>query len=161
MKTAYREGPVGALMDEYERAVEEYMRMLNSISVDDFGKILDQCTEDPDCKSVQTITNHVVRAGYGYATYIRKQFNEPFLERRETYDVADATKSCHELDKMMIYTNETLNNKWNLSFDEVASNTFKTTWGQTYDVEQLLEHAIVHVLRHRRQIEKLRKKQQG
>ena len=27
-------------------------------------------------------------------------------------------------------------------------------WGQRYDVEQLLEHAIVHVLRHRRQIER-------
>ena len=27
-------------------------------------------------------------------------------------------------------------------------------WGQRYDVEQLIEHAIVHILRHRRQIEK-------
>ena len=27
-------------------------------------------------------------------------------------------------------------------------------WSVTYDLEQLLEHAIVHVLRHRRQIEK-------
>jgi len=28
----------------------------------------------------------------------------------------------------------------------------KTSWGQYYDYEQLMEHAIVHVLRHRRQI---------
>ena len=27
-------------------------------------------------------------------------------------------------------------------------------WRQQYDVEQLFEHAIVHVLRHRRQIER-------
>ena len=27
-------------------------------------------------------------------------------------------------------------------------------WGQTYDPEQLFEHAIVHILRHRRQIER-------
>jgi len=27
-------------------------------------------------------------------------------------------------------------------------------WGQLYDVEQLFEHAIVHILRHRRQIER-------
>ena len=37
-----------------------------------------------------------------------------------------------------------------------------TSWGQLYDIEQLFEHAIVHILRHRRQIErfliKLRKK---
>ena len=30
----------------------------------------------------------------------------------------------------------------------------KVRWGQYYDVEQLFEHAIVHVLRHRRQIER-------
>ena len=28
--------------------------------------------------------------------------------------------------------------------------------GQSYDAEQLLEHAIVHILRHRRQIEKFK-----
>ena len=32
----------------------------------------------------------------------------------------------------------------------------KTGWGQFYDVEQLTEHAIVHILRHRRQIEKFK-----
>jgi len=31
----------------------------------------------------------------------------------------------------------------------------KPRWGQSYDLEQLLEHAIVQVLRHRRQIERL------
>ena len=30
----------------------------------------------------------------------------------------------------------------------------KVAWGQLYDVEQMMEHAIVHVLRHRRQIER-------
>jgi len=33
----------------------------------------------------------------------------------------------------------------------------KTSWGENYDFEQLLEHAIVHILRHRRQIERLLK----
>jgi len=31
-----------------------------------------------------------------------------------------------------------------------------TKWGQRYDIEQITEHAIVHVLRHRRQIEKFK-----
>jgi hypothetical protein len=33
------------------------------------------------------------------------------------------------------------------------SEKMKTSWGQVYDIEQLFEHAIVHILRHRRQIE--------
>lgn len=35
-------------------------------------------------------------------------------------------------------------------FDQAKK--INTKWGQQYDVEQMLEHAIVHILRHRRQI---------
>ena len=40
---------------------------------------------------------------------------------------------------------------------EEANNALKikTSWGQLYDIEQLTEHAIVHILRHQRQIEKI------
>lgn len=37
---------------------------------------------------------------------------------------------------------------------ENESVTLHTGWEVTYNLEQLLEHAIVHLLRHRRQIEK-------
>ena len=39
-------------------------------------------------------------------------------------------------------------------FDDALK--IKTGWGQLYDIEQLTEHAIVHILRHRRQIEKFK-----
>ena len=55
---------------------------------------------------------------------------------------------------MLTYTVTTLKNKWNFTFDEAVTNIIKTEWGQEYDFEQLLEHAIVHILRHRRQIER-------
>ncbi len=32
----------------------------------------------------------------------------------------------------------------------------KTGWGQLYDIEQMMEHAIVHILRHKKQIEKIK-----
>ena len=35
-----------------------------------------------------------------------------------------------------------------------ADKKILVRWGQLYDVEQLFEHAIVHILRHRRQIER-------
>jgi uncharacterized damage-inducible protein DinB len=158
MAKQYRQGPVGALMDEYERALDEYKGLIASISAEDFVKILDPVTTDPDCKSVQKITNHVVRAGYGYSNYIRKQFNDAFVERKEDYELHDTSKANKELDNMMAYALETMQNKWNITEQEVMSNIIKTQWGQSYDFEQLLEHAIVHILRHRRQIEKLTQK---
>ena len=55
---------------------------------------------------------------------------------------------------MLAYNVETLDNKWDINVDGLANNKIITSWGQSYDFEQLFEHAIVHILRHRRQIER-------
>ncbi|HEY5122872.1 MAG TPA: hypothetical protein VIK14_03975, partial [Ignavibacteria bacterium] len=48
----------------------------------------------------------------------------------------------------------------NLTIEQTDnSKKMNVGWGQQYDIEQLLEHAIVHILRHRRQIENFIKKQ--
>jgi uncharacterized damage-inducible protein DinB len=52
------------------------------------------------------------------------------------------------------YTARTLEGRWLMSDEEITSTVINSPWGVVYDLEQMLEHAIVHVLRHRRQIEK-------
>ena len=74
MAKNYRNGAIGALMDEYERAALELKILLNKIPPEDFVKIVDPNTKDEDCRSIQSIMNHVVRAGYGYSNYLRKEF---------------------------------------------------------------------------------------
>jgi hypothetical protein len=37
---------------------------------------------------------------------------------------------------------------------ELEALRFQVGWGPTYDPEMMLEHIIVHLLRHRRQIER-------
>ena len=154
MTTIFRKGPVGALMDEYERAAKELKNITMAIDQQDYVAIADRETNDPNCISIQTIMNHVVRAGYGYSNYIRKQFGDSFTESKENYELNTPQSACEGLENMLTYTVETLQNKWDLTFDEVIKNIIKTKWGQDYDFEQLFEHAIVHILRHRRQIEK-------
>jgi len=143
-------------MDEYDRAADELKDVVKAISQEDFVNIVDPDTEDPECRSILTIMKHVVGAGYGYSNYIRKQFNGPKPERKANYDWDTPEAACAELDNMLTYTVETLKNKWDLSFDDIVKNIIKTPWGQDYDFEQLIEHAIVHVLRHRRQIERFK-----
>jgi hypothetical protein len=41
-----------------------------------------------------------------------------------------------------------------LSNEQLLAQKVLVRWGQRYDIEQLFEHAIVHVLRHKRQIER-------
>ena len=95
--------------------------------------------------------SHVV-AGYGYADYIRQAFfmtiDSP--ERR----LLEYAESLDEFDSILAYTVATLDDKWEMPDDEFTAVSMTADWGPTYDLEQLLEHAIVYILRHRRQFDK-------
>lgn len=152
MRQSYRSGAIGALMDEYERAAAELTRLVEQIPDDDFERVVDSQTQDEDCRSVQTIMSHVVRAGYGYADYIREQLS--IASTRPQPGLLSRRESLEQLEAALRYTIETLEGRWEMSAEEISGLVIKTRWGAVYDAEGLLEHAIVHLLRHRRQIEK-------
>lgn len=152
MKKTYRKGAVGALMDEYERATAELTKILESISDEEYARVRDTETKDDDCRSIQTIMTHVVGAGYGYAGYMRDAWG---MERapHERVPIARADTPA-QLRAMLDCMIATLEPHWDLSEKESNEMQMRVRWGVTYDFEQLFEHAIVHVLRHRRQIER-------
>jgi uncharacterized damage-inducible protein DinB len=152
MRKFYRKGAIGALMDEYERAAAELARLVEQIPDEDFVRVVDSETKDEDCRSVQTIMSHVVRAGYGYADYIREQFS--IASTRPQPKLLLRQESLEQLDAALHYTVQTLDGKWEMSDEEISRTVIKSRWGVVYNVEGLLEHAVVHILRHRRQIEK-------
>jgi uncharacterized damage-inducible protein DinB len=150
----YRRGPIGALMDEYERASADLKLLLRSISEPDFTTVIDAQTQDENCRSVQTIVTHVVQSGYGYADYIREQLSTP--RSSPVVGPVPHQDAEAEINAMLDYTANTLDGRWEMSEDEITRTFIDSRWGVRYDLEQLLEHAIVHILRHRRQIERLR-----
>lgn len=152
MKKAYRRGGVGALMDEYERATAELRRLVETITEDEFERVADAETASEDCRSVQTVMAHVVGGGYGYADYIRGVYSMP--SARPPKQLASRRETLAQLDAMLEYTAATLDGKWEMTDEENARAVIHSRWGVTYNLEQLLEHAIVHVLRHRRQVER-------
>lgn len=152
MKKAYRQGGLGAMMDEYERAALELKRLVQQISDDDFVRIVDPQTSNENCRSVQTIMAHVVSAGYGYADSIRKSFS--ISSTRPPKRLLSYQESVEQLESMIEYTVQTLEGRWEMTDEEIERVTIDPGWSVTYDLEQMLEHAIVHILRHRRQIEK-------
>lgn len=147
---------LGALMDEYERASIDLKSILEDLSQEDFVLIRDTQTQDEDCRSIQTIMRHVVQSGYTYANYILSVFSDEWKEYKQP--ITDPAMSIVELDKMLAYTDRCLQDKYDLPLDQIESWTFHSRWNVDYDIEQLLEHAIVHILRHRRQIENFLRK---
>ena len=152
MNKTYRKGAVGAMMDEYVRAGSEFRALIAGLTDEQYSRIVDAETADESCRSAQTIMSHVVAAGYGYANYIRDAISmeKGSPERR----LLEQAESLERFDAMLAYTVATLDGKWEMPDGEIEAVKMTVHWGPTYDLEQLLEHAIVHVLRHRRQIER-------
>lgn len=158
MTKTYRKGSVGAMMDEYERAAAELKQVLGKTSEEQFNRIVDPDTQDESCRSIQTIITHVVRAGYGYADYLRTFWGVPSQTPKESVYgsgvMITRRDAAEKIDAFLRYTAQTLEGKWEMGDEEMANTKMTVRWGPTYDLEQLLEHAIVHILRHRRQIER-------
>jgi DinB family len=154
-QNTYRDnGAIGALLDEYERAIQDLKTVLETISEIELQSIVDTQTPDEDCRSIQTILTHVVRSGYGYAIYVRKAQGET-LNFRTSNPLNTITEYIVAMDEMFAYNAQLFEDYPNLKIEELKmEKKIVTNWQQHYDIEQLFEHAIVHILRHRRQIER-------
>lgn len=154
MKKYRTNGSIGAILDEYERSIADLKIVISNISHRELITIVDHETNDPDCKSIQTILSHVMRAGYTYVNYVRRSLGE-----NAEYVKDDLLDSVAEymlgLDDMFRYNEKLFADYPTIQIEEHNSEKkMLTSWGQRFDVEQIMEHAIVHILRHRRQIER-------
>ncbi len=157
MNKVYRTGAIGALMDEYERAAEDLKKILETLPQELFIKIYDYETADEDCRSILTIMKHVVRSGYGYCNQIRLFLG--FTPHLPEYKIDTQHDAIRMLEKVLTFTANSVEGKWNMGESEIAATKAETRWG-LYNIEMMFEHAIVHILRHRRQIEKFLIKEQ-
>lgn len=87
-----------ALMEEYKRVLLDYKVVLKTISDSEYIIVRDKITLDEDCKSIQTVTFHVVQSGYTYANYIQSVSKEKWLEYGE--EIHTTEKAIKELDEM-------------------------------------------------------------
>lgn len=159
----YRIGGLGAIMDEYQRAVDEYIGILRTVSTKGFTEIVDPKTDDEDCRSIQTVSRHVIRSGYRYAAYVLEALKIPFeIPGADKMAIENVEHAIAETSNMC---NFTITHLYDSNRELVDSNLgdirFMARWGGEYSIEQILEHAIVHILRHRRQISRFIQKQQA
>jgi hypothetical protein len=126
--------------------------VLEGISDEEYERVRDTVTTDEDCRSIRSIATHVVRSGYGYAGMLRDAWERP--RTGALIEPMAHVRANDEVETMLRYMVETLDGKWDLSEEDSNAMRIAARWGPVYDFEQLFEHAIVHVLRHRRQIER-------
>ena len=110
-------------------------------------------TEDTDYLSLETLLRHVLRAARGYITWICEKLELPDPEIRATPEANDIVS---EADEYLTHLIE----KWRLPLSEVGeekfhSPTYTSRWGVDYCIDAMLEHAVMHPIRHDFQLRKL------
>ena len=147
---------VNAILEVYQNAIEDLQFSIKDISADKLIKVVDLQTSNPDCKSIQTIVAHVISSGYSYCVYIQNSLGKD-VKRPEKILRLSVDEFINDLNKVIEFTQETFIEIYDFELEKFEnSKKIKTSWQQTYDIEQMMEHAIVHVLRHKRQIEKFK-----
>jgi hypothetical protein len=149
-----RSGAFGALMDEYARAAEDFCRVVETFGDSRFGSEKPHNSETT--RSPRVMCVHVIGAAHRYAHYIRKRRGIDFVERFETAPAGvRASKDVRPLLAEAIrFTESTVEPLLEMSEEEVMALNFPVRWGPTYDPGMIVEHAICHLLRHRRQLER-------
>ena len=147
-------GPFGALMDEYARAAKDFCRVVETFDRARFDA--ERPSNNRDTVSPRAICLHVIGAAHRYAYYIRKARGVDFVER---YDADPAQlRSPSEVRRWLtdgiLLMEETVEPLLGADDQGIQALSFTVRWGPRYDPEMILEHAVCHLLRHRRQLER-------
>ena len=147
-------GATGALLDEYARAANEFCEVVESFDQQRFDQVRE--SEDPDTASVVEICRHACDAAFGYANYLRRAFDHaPAWPRQRPgeriHTPGEVRKTLAEAVRFTETAAEPLRT---MEGDEVLAATVEVSWGPSLNPESILEHAICHLLRHRRQLER-------
>ena len=148
IKNKFQSGAVRALVALHEREMRNFMKTWRR-AVEVNLRLLP--TEDPSCKSTKAMIDHVMHASRGYVRWICSQLKleEPQIDRPS--------------DLMTNYSDysfylESLLKVWSTALvsitDEDCNLEFK--FGDyTFCIDGMLEHAVMHPLRHSFQLEKM------
>ena len=110
-------------------------------------------TSDPSYESPEHVGGHVLRAARNYLTWIGEGVRRPVTELDPENDLVRIAR------KGRVFLDEVLGGRRRhlsaLEDSELAPATCKSRWGEDYNIEQMLEHTVVHPMRHRIQLERL------
>ncbi len=145
-------------MDEYERAERELETVLHAMTTEEYDAIVEPQAR-PELQSVHAMMEHVVNACYGYAVYTAGALGAP-RERPRVHDVPHG-EAIAMLRTALAFTDDVLRPHYTMSEDDMDQIHMTAPWKIEYSIDQMLEHAVCHILRHRRQIEKFVATQRG
>ena len=116
------------------------------------GVILPE-TDDKNYESLDTLLRHILRAARNYMIWICIKLNlpDPKIEKEPEPELIEM--------KANEYVSHLIE-KWRLPLSEIPeekfySPTYTSNWGVEYCIDAMLEHAVMHPIRHEFQLQNL------
>ena len=150
MSTNYAYRGAYALIELHDVHLREFVETWRQAKMADIT--LPQ-TDDPNYRSMETLLSHVFRAARGYMTWACEKLELPDPEIRKTPE-------ADELEVALEDYMEHLLERYRLPLADVPPDKFhrpsyESRWKVEYSIDAMLEHAAMHPLRHRYQLEAL------
>ena len=137
-----------ALHDRYLREFVETWRRAKAAGVQ-----LPQDSGDPNYISLQALLRHVFRSARGYLTWMCEKLELPDPNIIPTWE-------DYEIEKHIDEYLDHLTDKWatplkDLPPERFEDQTYLSRWNVPHTIEEMLEHAVMHPIRHTYQLEQL------
>jgi hypothetical protein len=110
-------------------------------------------TDDPYYKSLDTLLYHVLRSARGYMIWMCDKLNLDDPQIKET-------PPAEMIEEKAVEQIEHLFERWRIPLVNVEPELFedkvyKSNWGVDYCIDAMLEHAVMHPIRHEFQLKNL------
>jgi hypothetical protein len=134
----------------HERYMQEFLDVWRRAKA---AKLKLPHTNDPDYHSLDTLLVHVLRSSRNYMIWMceKLQLPDPKIELPPEPELVEV-----EAGRFLIH----LLLRWSAPLAQVDEQhmsrpSYKSNWGMDYSIDSMLEHAVLHPVRHTFQLEEL------
>jgi uncharacterized damage-inducible protein DinB len=147
----FRSRAVRTLVELHEREIRSFLEVWRRFVA--AGLPMPEAHGDQSYENRERLAGHVLMAARGYLTRIGEWVGRPVNDvddRQDPYQIVNG--AAEFTDSVLAAYRRHLAE---ISTEELEPQVHRTRWGELMSVENLLEHAVVHPMRHRIQLERI------
>jgi uncharacterized damage-inducible protein DinB len=147
----FRSRAVRSLVELHEREIQTFLEVWRRFVAADLP--MPEAHGDESYASRERLAGHVLMSSRGYLTRIGEWVGRPVNDVDGSQDPLEIAGRATEFAEHVASAYR--RHLAEISNEEVEQQIHRTRWGELMSVENLLEHAVVHPMRHRIQLERI------
>jgi uncharacterized damage-inducible protein DinB len=147
----FKSRAVMSLVELHEREMQSFLQVWNRFAAS--GAPMPEAHGDECYASRESLLGHALIAARGYLTRIGEWVGRPVTDVDTSMDPLDVAARASAFGEMVLAAYR--RHLSLITTEELEPQTHRTRWGDLMSVEMLLEHAVVHPMRHRIQLERI------